>query len=222
MKHNKKIIISPAILESDLNTFEGELNLYVNFAKQVDVDINIANDLFEGNVTTASDQVVQILKKTPEDLKFGIHLMVSEPLKEIVKFKELGLLEKCVFYLQQETKIGEVLDYKERDRLSLALSIKAETPFKGLEFYNEFDEIQLMTVQIGFQGGKFIPEVLDRVEYLKENGYKGKISIDGGVNLKTAELIREHALDRVSVGSYFSKSENLELDWMKLDLALNM
>lgn len=218
----KRIIISPAILERELVNFERELNAYSQFASQIDIDINIANDLFNGKITLGVKKVIELIKKTSLDLRFGIHLMVSNPLKEILPFLKAKVEDRCTFYLQQETKIGEILNYEHREKLNLAMSLNSNTSFQGIEFYKMFEEIQLMTVQTGFQGGKFLPEVLDRIEILKKLNYSGRVSIDGGVNLKTASIIRNFEVDRVSVGSYFSKSENLELDWQKLDLALNL
>jgi pentose-5-phosphate-3-epimerase len=53
-------------------------------------------------------------------------------------------------------------------------------------------------------------------------GYTGRISIDGGVNLTSAEEIKYWEIDRVSVGSFFQKSKDAQLAYMKLQLALNL
>ena len=79
-----------------------------------------------------------------------------------------------------------------------------------------------MTVEIGSQGGKFQEEVMEKIDELRSLGYSGVVSVDGGVNLNTAKFIKNHNINRVSVGSYFSKSNDIKLARMKLELALNM
>ena len=78
-----------------------------------------------------------------------------------------------------------------------------------------------MSIEIGFQGNRFNKKVIKRVEQLREIGYHKKISLDGGVNLKTANLIKGLKIDRVSVGSFFVRSKNIIKDKLKLEKALN-
>ncbi len=217
-----RILISPAILESNFSTFTKQYDLYSQFTDQIDIDINIDYDIFPGKTTISIDDAVNyiISKKNKTGFTLAFHLMTENPANEIIKIKKLANKFKVKVFVHQESNI-DVIGFVSGSEIEYGIAVKAETPLKSLEFYNQFCEIQLMTIQTGAQGNGFIPEILNRVEYLREIGFSKLISIDGSVNLETASLIRQHDLNRVSVGSYFSKSNNFISDFKRLDNALN-
>lgn len=214
------IEISPAILVNEEKEFKRELDLYLKFAKQIDIDINIDNDQFPGQTTESVEFVIKSIKDI--DHFFGIHLMVSEPLEEIEKFLQIKNSFKGIFYIHQEANFKAVLESELIKIFDVGMTVKAESQLRSIDFYKNFPEVQLMTIETGKQGNSFKPEILERVEWLRESGFEGKISIDGSVNLRSAEYIKQYELDRVSVGSYFSKAEDAESNMIKLNLALNM
>lgn len=214
------IEISPAILEDNEKDFLNQLRNYLDFANHIDIDVNIKNDDFVGKETLSVSRVAMLLQNI--DHFFGIHLMVTNPLKEINEFLNIKKDFKGIFYIHQESNIDVILNSKIFKKHSFGITVKAESNIRSIEFYKNFPEVQLMTIETGIQGNPFKPEVLKRVEWLRSEGYLGKISIDGSVNLHTSELIREYPLDRVSVGSYLAKAQNPLLNYQKLYLALNM
>jgi pentose-5-phosphate-3-epimerase len=68
-----------------------------------------------------------------------------------------------------------------------------------------------MSVVPGFQGSKFLPETLDKIEELRHFGYQSDIYLDGGINVTTLPLIykRNHRPDFLCIGSYLTKSMNI-------------
>jgi pentose-5-phosphate-3-epimerase len=215
-----KTLICPAILTNNKVEFKKEIEAYSRLFETIDIDINLEDDKFYGDVTVDTEFIVNEVRNYPHN-KFNIHLMVSNPTREIDKFDQSFVKEKKIsFFIHQEANISKLVDRAEE--LNLKLAIKAESQPKDIAFYNKFSEIQLMTIETGKQGNKFKADILNRSEWLRNEGYKGKISIDGSVNLETAKIIRQYELDRVSVGSYFSKSENIEQAKFKLELALNL
>src|SRR5690606_33134550 len=103
----------------------------------------------------------------------------------------------------------EVLSHDDiADNFRIGITVKAETQMQAVEFYNQFPEVQLMTIETGKQGNPFMPAVLEKSQWLRSEGFTGMISIDGGVSLYTAETIKSYPIDRVSVGSFLSKSPN--------------
>ncbi len=214
------IKICPAILVSNKDEFLKQLEVYKEFFDCIDIDINIPGDDFEGEVTVGPLEALLCIGKNIET-HFNIHLMVSNPKAVIEKFLEKECFPKNYrILIHQESKFKDALDsYPDLD---IGIVLKAESDMREIEFYNQFPEVQLMTIVTGKQGNPFIPEILYRVEWLREEGYKGTISIDGSVNLKSASFIRMFEVNRVSVGSFFSKTDQLELNLQKLTLALNM
>ncbi len=213
------IKITPAILTSDLSTFQAQLEQYARVVNLIDIDINIENDNFGGRITVHLDDVIQLILSSEEanTTKFNLHLMVDFPSEQIALINNFAFVNRV--FVHQETILGEIGDYLMFEKRGLA--VKAESKLLDINFYKNFSEIQLMTIKTGAQGSSFKVEIMSRVEELKKMGYKGKISIDGGVNLSTADLIKKYSIDRVSVGSFFSKSENFEKDYELLNKALN-
>lgn len=213
------IQITPAILTNDLLEFEAQLERYAKTVGLIDVDINVENDGFDGNLTVHLEDALELIASSEEanTVKFNLHLMVDFPSEQIEAINNFKFVNRV--FVHQETVIEDIEDYLMLEKRGLA--IKAESSLKAIDFYSRFSEIQLMTIKTGEQGNAFKVEVLNRVEELKKLGYKGKISIDGGVNLMSADLIKRYPIDRVSVGSFFSKSIDFERDYELLDKALN-
>jgi len=214
------IEISPAILTNELSTLEKLIAEYAD-AGIKSIDIDIAERPFVEHETLTLDEV--LAKTEYPQINFGWHLMLARPGKEVEQITKFyrGSPHQFRIYVHQEADIG-FLKTLDLFALNIGITLKEQTALRGLDFYQQFPEVQLMTVEIGFQGGKFDSEAIQKVEDLRAMGYTGKISLDGAVNLQTAKHLREYDINRVSVGSYFQKSENLDLDWQKLNLALNL
>lgn len=89
-----------------------------------------------------------------------------------------------------------------------------ETQFMGRPLMS-FSAIQIMTIHPGPQGQAFMPKELEKIAYLRQSGYTGKLIIDGGVNATTIEYVSSLSLvyqpDIVCVGSYLSKAPDQEV-----------
>jgi len=208
--------ITPAILTSDLVLFSN-LAKKLEFVETLDVDI--CRSPFVDNVTVQLDQVVDLIDF--EHQSIGFHLMVDNPEQDLMYLlNSIGNDQSVRVYLHQESNLNFLAEFEWPGRWSRCLAIKFESEFKNIEFYNNFDEIQLMSIETGKQGNSFKPSVITRIEGLTKLGYFGKISIDGGINMNTIELIKDLPIDRISVGSYFQKSQNVRESYRIMHKAL--
>jgi pentose-5-phosphate-3-epimerase len=97
------------------------------------------------------------------------------------------------------------------ENFSIGLVLDPEDTISDLRLkynLNSISCIQIMSVVPGFQGKPFIKEVLQKIEQLKSDNYRGEIFIDGGINEETLPLIleqKEHP-DHLCVGSYLAKA----------------
>lgn len=210
------IKICPAILTSEDTNLSNLLALLTPRFEHIDIDLNVEDDSFDGKVTVELDEVIAAIEKYTNS--FTLHLMVSDPNEFVKRVEESKLSRDKIFLmLHQESRAEDFLN----SEFTVGVAVKAETELKDIDYYNQFSEIQLMTIETGVQGNPLKPEILNRVEQLRENGYEGIISLDGSVNLDTAELIKQHDVDRVSVGSYFTKSNDIDTSFSQLNKALN-
>jgi len=210
------IQITPAILTDKIEFFELELEKLNDFYS---CDIDLIKPPYVNNRSVGLVEVLPILLKSRIS-SIGFHLMEFQPMEDV----HLILNSKLNFvriYLQQETEISEFIELTLPTEYTKGVSIEINSSLKSIEFYNRFKEVQFMSIEIGKQGNTFQDKVFEKIKKLREMGYLGRISIDGSVNLDTAIEIRKNKIDRVSVGSYFSRSENIKRSFELLDQALN-
>ena len=212
------IKIIPAILERDIDNFIKQVKLFTNFG---DIDIDIAENSFAGNETIGLSEIIDRDIKI-NNKSIGFHLMVNNPKNQVQMLLNSKYKEKSVnIFIHQESNGIEGIISSLPSNWGLHICVKNESELKDLDFYEMYDGIQIMTVSIGNQGGMFDKDSLKKVDRLRALGYNKKITIDGGVNLETSNLIKQHKVNRVSVGSYFKNAKNISNAFKELDFALN-
>lgn len=211
--------ICPAILVDNKIDFEKQITEYTKYFRTIDIDVNVPGDSFQGMDTPALNEIIEIAERKV-GIKFNFHLMMNKPFwtYEFIKQK-LG--DRSYFFVHQEADLS-FIDPKE-SRLNIGLCVKLETKPEKADFYSKFSEIQLMAVDIGYQGSKFDIKVLTKAKNLRLGGYNGRISIDGGINLESVIDIKASGIqiDRLSVGSYFSRSKDVKTSLEKMKNILN-
>lgn len=214
------IKITPAILTNDKEELTTLVSQYMQHFTTIDIDIQETPLASEETLPfTETFSIVKEIKGI-ERIAFTWDLKLAHP-KEVVEvlIQNPSMYDSIFIYSKADVSFLESIDVKER-KIGIAELGSAE--LKTIEFYTRFPFLQLMTIRSERQGAPFAPKNLEKVTALREMGYTGQVSIDGGVNLMSAKLIRHYEVDKVSVGSYFQQSENLLLDKKKLELALNL
>lgn len=209
------IQIAPAILTNSKAEFRKQLNDYSEIFELIDIDINEAGDRFEGDETVSIDFILTEIQNF-SDINFTFHLMLESAETSINKIRKVN--SQRILIHQKFLKNYSKNDFVENN---IGIVVNPDDKFLEFDFYNNFPEVQFMTVHPGSQGNMFQENVLSRVEELRRNGYRNTISIDGSVNSETANLIKNYQLDKVSVGSYLSKAENLQENAKTLHKILN-
>lgn len=214
------IEISPAILTNDKGLMAKLLGVYAQFDTP-QIDIDFVESSFAGNDTVPVEDVISTLVANPVQKKIGFHLMLEKPERAarlIVQTKEVS---DYMLFIHFESEYTFIFD-KSIDLEKVGLAFNLETKLPDIKVLSQFPEIQFMSIETGKQGNPFDESAADKVAELRNMGYTGRVSLDGGINLKTAPVIKDWPIDRVSVGSYLQKSKQPELDLMKLQLALNL
>jgi len=226
------LIITPAVLVDKLSDLEHFIDLYSHYFSRIDIDF--MDGSVTSSVTVTLNEILNIAANYISNISFGFHLMTSN----VELIEDFILKLNLIFTKDSNIKIQNFMVYIHQEILTNNLNnnllefilnnltkesrgvvVSVEQDILDLAFYNNFSEVQIMTVQIGAQGGKFQEEALNKITLLKD--YNGVISIDGGVNLETAQIIKKYRINRVSVGSYFQRSTNLQHDLEALDKILN-
>lgn len=136
--------------------------------------------------------------------RLDVHLMMDNPEKYLAVFAGAGA-ESITVHREIAEDAAPILDAIQALGVQCGLSVKPGTGADTLRPYlDRLDLILIMTVEPGFGGQKFRPEQMEKIRQLRAWGYRGVISVDGGVNLENARDLAKAGATRLVMGtSYF-------------------
>jgi len=205
----KKIQISPSILSADFSQLGNEIKkLEEGGADMVHVDVMDGH--YVPNLTIGPPVIKALRKHTK--LLFDVHLMISPVHKYIEDFANAGADIITIHPEATDDLQDSIKKIKEFNK-KVGVSLNPESKLELIE--NSLDQVDLvliMSVNPGFGGQKFIPEVLEKVKKLKQLRTDGKlnfdIEIDGGINFENSKSAIEAGVDILVSGTTIFKSNN--------------
>lgn len=201
--------IAPSILSADFLKLGEEIQAAEAAGADM-LHIDIMDGHFVPNITIGPFIVESIRKIT--SLPLDVHLMIEEPDKYLRDFIKAGADYLTVHYEASVHLHGTVQRIKESG-VKAGVSLNPATPVWNLEHILPYTDIALlMSVNPGFGGQEFIPEVIEKIKILKkllrEKGLSTLIEVDGGVKLENAPEIISAGADILVMGSAFFNSKN--------------
>ena len=204
-----EIKISPSILSADFSILGNEIKKLEDGGADM-IHIDVMDGHFVPNLTFGPPVIEKIRKCT--NLPFDVHLMISPVEKYIKDYASAGA---DIITIHPETTddlsrtIEEIKSYSKK----VGVSLNPKTSAKIIEdLLNKIDLILIMSVNPGFAGQKFMPEVLDKVKFLRNKIDKEKlnidIEIDGGIDFKTAPLAIQAGANILVSGTTIFKGTN--------------
>ena len=205
----KKIKISPSILSADFSQLGNEINR-LNQAGADMVHVDVMDGHFVPNLTIGPP-VIKALKKN-SSIPFDVHLMISPVHKYIEAYADAGA--DIITIHPEATDDLQISINKIRElKKKVGISLNPKTEVSVIEkFLNQIDLILVMSVNPGFGGQKFMPEVLTKIKKLVNIREKKKINfdieIDGGINFENAKLAIEAGANILVSGTTIFKSND--------------
>jgi len=205
----KKIQISPSILSADFSQLGNEIKkLEEGGADMIHVDVMDGH--FVPNLTIGPT-VIKALRKQCS-IKFDVHLMISPVHKYIEAYADAGADIITIHPEATENLEESILKIKSLSK-KVGVSLNPESKLDLITNYLEkIDLVLIMSVNPGFGGQKFMPEVLDKVKKLKDIKSKKNmnfdIEIDGGINFDNCQSAIEAGANILVSGTTVFKSNN--------------
>lgn len=186
----RQVKISPSLLAADFACLETEIEQVAGAVESLHLDIMDGH--FVPNLSFGMPVISALRRVT--DLHFDCHLMTTNPDAYIPELAEAGanLLTMHIEALPDPTRAAK----RTRDEgLEFGLVVNPSTPLAGVEPFLELaDLLLLMTVEPGFGGQSFMPDVLTKVEAAREwvesHDLAVDIQVDGGISPQTAPMAR--------------------------------
>lgn len=179
--------IAPSILSADFSRLGEQVHTIEEAGAEV-LHIDVMDGHFVPNLTIGS-LVVKALRPHSK-MFFDVHLMIEQPERYIQDFADAGA-DHITVHLEATPHIHRAVQQIKALGLSAGVAVNPATPLDGLKYIlPDLDMVLIMSVNPGFGGQKFIPNVLPKIEVLRK--YLGKmqsscqIEVDGGINVETA------------------------------------
>ena len=205
----KKIQISPSILSADFSQLGAEIKrLEEGGADMIHVDVMDGH--FVPNLTIGPP-VIKALRKQCS-IKFDVHLMISPVHKYIEAYSDAGA-DIITIHPEATNNLEEsILKIKSLNK-KVGVSLNPETKIDLIiDYLEKIDLVLIMSVNPGFGGQKFMPEVLDKIRELKKiqskNNLNFDIEIDGGINFDNCQSAIEAGANILVSGTTVFKSNN--------------
>jgi ribulose-phosphate 3-epimerase len=193
------IRITPSVLNADRNNLTSEIAKIAAVSDLIHLDI--MDNIFVPNLTWNIAQAEEIIKECP--IGIDAHLMVDKADEIAVDYAIAGAKSVTV-HVEAITSINQTLKGIRSNGAAAGLAVKPGTPIdEYLEYADLVDMFLIMTVEPGFGGQKFIPEMMDKVRATRKavGDRPIWIQVDGGISAETIAIAREAGADTFVAGS---------------------
>ena len=188
---NNRLLVSPSVLACDF----ARLGAQLEEAEQAEADmihLDIMDGHFVPNITLGPPIVASMRKYT--GLPFDVHLMLVHPDRYVEPFAKAGA-DHITFHIESDCDPAAVIRQIHAQGCSAGITLKPGTPASALEpVLADVDMVLVMSVEPGFGGQKFQPEMLRKTSeiyaMLRKIGSHAHIEIDGGI---THDNVRDAA-----------------------------
>jgi len=205
----KKIQISPSILSADFSQLGNEIKRLEDGGADM-IHVDVMDGHFVPNLTMGPP-IIKALRPYTK-LTFDVHLMISPVHKHIQDYANAGA-DIITIHPEATENLKKTIRHIKSLNKKVGVSLNPETKINLItDLLNEIDLVLIMSVNPGFGGQKFIPEVLNKIRDLKEIKDQKKlefdIEIDGGINFDNNKLAIEAGANILVSGTTIFKNNN--------------
>ena len=205
----KKIL--PSILSADFANLERDIKKLESIGIDM-FHIDVMDGNFVPNISFGFPIIESIRPKT--DKVFDCHLMIANPENYVEQFCKVGC-DMVSFHIEATNHADRVIQVIKNNGKKAGIVLNPQTSIESIKYLlPKLDYVLIMTVNPGFGGQKFIPEMLEKIEELaklrEEKNYNFLIEVDGGINTETSRACRDKGADLLVCGSFLFGASDKE------------
>jgi len=195
-----KTEFAPSLLAADFSQLKNQIKL-INDADYLHLDV--MDGVYVPNITFGPELIKDIKNQT--ELRFDTHLMITKPERYIKDFVEAGS-DILTVHVEATDHIHRVIQMINDHGIKAGVSLNPATSIASLEYLlPELDQVLIMSVNPGFGGQSYIPQMTEKITKLKKiieaNNYNCKIEVDGGIKTHNLKEIVNAGADIIVAGS---------------------
>ena len=204
---SRRILVAPSLLACDFGRLADEVQ-QVQEAGADWLHVDVMDGHFVPNLTVGP-VVVEAIRRASR-IPLDVHLMINHPEQYLKAFIDAGSHYLTVHVeapgLRTESVLVNTLETIRKQGARAGLSLRPRTSAETLKpFLGSLDLILVMSVEPGFGGQTFMPEMIPKVRQLRE-WFAGDLAVDGGINAQTSREMRDAGANVMVAGTYVFQS----------------
>ena len=205
------IYIAPSLLAADFSNLAQDIEK-IRQAGANYLHLDVMDGVFVPNISFGPPVIESIRKKTK--LFFDVHLMIKHPQRYIDNFVKAGADSITIHYESTSRPRDAIMKIKDCD-VKAGIASSPNTPYEAVLPYLDIgDMVLVMTVEPGYGGQSFMPDMLPKIEQIRaeitRRGLDVDIQVDGGINPETAKLTVAAGANVLVAGSSVFKAQDIK------------